>query len=82
MEGQVWIYRDLTTLQGSLTGVQQYTALEIAQLTRTPAADGSVPLAITVPITMNVRTGPGLTYDVLRNVPAGTQGPHLRHRPG
>ena len=74
VEGQVWIYRNLTTLQGSLTGVKQYTALEIAQLTGTPAADGSVPLAITVPITMNVRTGPGLTYDVLRNVPAGTQG--------
>ena len=74
VEGQVWIYQGLTTLVGSLTGVKQYTALEIAQLTGTPAADGSVPLAITVPITMNVRTGPGLTYDVVRIVPAGTQG--------
>ena len=74
VEGQVWIYQDLTTLVGSLTGVKQYTALEIAQLTGTPGADGSVPLAITVPITMNVRTGPGLTYDVVRIVPAGTQG--------
>ena len=74
IEGQVWVYQDLTTLQGSLAGVKQYTALEIAQLTGTPAADGSVPLAITVPITMNVRTGPGLTYDVVRIVPAGTQG--------
>ena len=72
--GQVWIYQGLTTLQGSLTGVKQYTALEIAQLTGTPGSDGSVPLAITVPITMNVRTGPGLTYDVVRIVPAGTQG--------
>ena len=71
VEGQVWIYQGLTTLQGSLAGVKQYTALEIAQLTGTPAADGSVPLAITVPITMNVRTGPGLTYDVVRIVPAG-----------
>jgi uncharacterized protein YgiM (DUF1202 family) len=74
IEGQVWIYQGLTTLQGSLTGVKQYTALEIAQLTGTPGSDGSVPLAITVPITMNVRTGPGLTYDVVRIVPAGTQG--------
>ncbi len=72
--GQVWIYQGLTTLVGSLTGVKQYTALEIAQLSGTPAADGSVPLAITVPITMNVRTGPGLTYDVVRVVPQGTQG--------
>ena len=74
VEGQVWIYQGLTTLQGSLAGVKQYTALEIAQLIGTPAADGSVPLAITVPITMNVRTGPGLTYDVVRVVPQGTQG--------
>ena len=74
IEGQVWIYQGLTTLQGSLTGVKQYTALEITQLTGTPGSDGSVPLAITVPITMNVRTGPGLTYDVVRVVPKGTQG--------
>ena len=74
VEGQVWIYQGLTTLVGSLAGVKQYTALEIAQLTGTPGSDGSVPLAITVPITMNVRTGPGLTYDVVRIVPAGTQG--------
>ena len=33
IEGQVWIYQGLTTLVGSLTGVRQYTALEIAQLT-------------------------------------------------
>ena len=31
-----------------------------------------MPLAITV--LMNVRTGPGLTYDVVRVVPQGTQG--------
>ena len=74
IEGQVWIYQGLTTLQGSLAGVKQYTALEIAQLTGTPGSDGSVPLAITVPITMNVRTGPGLDYDVVRVVPKGTQG--------
>ena len=74
--GQAWIYQDLTTLLGSLAGVKRYTALEIAQITGIPATatDGSVPLAITVPITMNVRTGPGLDYDVVRVVPKGTQG--------
>ena len=74
--GEAWIYRDLTTLIGSLAGVKRYTPAEIAQITGTPATatDGSVPLAITVPITMNVRTGPGLTYDVIRVVPKGTQG--------
>ena len=74
--GQAWIYQDLTTLVGSLAGVKRYTALEIAQITGIPATatDGSVPLAITVPITMNVRIGPGLTYDVVRVVPKGTQG--------
>ena len=30
--GQVWIYQDLTTLQGSLVGVKQYTTLELSQL--------------------------------------------------
>ena len=75
IEGQVWIYQDLTTLVGSVVGVKRYTALEIAQLTSgTPAADGSVPLAITIPELMNVRTGPGLTYNIVTTVPAGTQG--------
>ncbi|MYC21008.1 MAG: hypothetical protein F4X62_05945, partial [Caldilineaceae bacterium SB0662_bin_25] len=32
------------------------------------------PLAITVPEIMNVRSGPGLTYDIVTTVPAGTQG--------
>ncbi len=75
VEGQVWIYQDLTTLVGSLTGVKQYTALEITQLTTgTPTGDGSVPLAITIPELMNVRTGPGLTYNIVTTVHAGTQG--------
>ena len=73
--GRVWIYQGLTTLQGSLTGVKQYTALEVTQLTTgTPAPAGSVPLAITIPELMNVRTGPGLTYNIVTTVPAGTQG--------
>ena len=73
--GQVWIYQGLTTLVGSLTGVKQYTALEITQLTTgTPTGDGAAPLAITIPELMNVRTGPGLTYNIVTTVPAGTQG--------
>ncbi len=73
--GRVWIYQDLTTLVGSLTGVKQYTALEITQLTTgTPSGDGTAPLAITIPELMNVRTGPGLTYNIVTTVPAGTQG--------
>ena len=74
VEGQVWIYQGLTTLVGSLAGVRQFTAAEIALLPGAPGADGAVPLAITLPITMNVRSGPGLTYDVVRVVPQGTQG--------
>ncbi len=75
IEGQVWIYQDLTSLVGSLTGVKQYTALEITQLTTgTPSGDGTAPLAITIPELMNVRTGPGLTYNIVTTVPAGTQG--------
>ncbi len=75
VEGQVWIYQDLTTLVGSLVGVKQYTALEITQLTTgTPTGDGTAPLAITIPELMNVRTGPGLTYNIVTTVPVGTQG--------
>ena len=71
--GQVWIYQDLTTLVGSLVGVKQYTALEIVQLL-SGGFDGAAPLAITVPKLMNVRSGPGLIYNIVTTVPAGTQG--------
>ena len=71
VEDQLWIYRALTRLVGSLDRVRRYTTEEIAQL---PGADSVVPLAVTVPITMNVRTGPGLNYEVVRSVPKGTQG--------
>ena len=75
VEGPVWIYQDLTTLSGSLAGVKRYTSAEIALLLPGGGSGDGVPLAITVPITMNVRSGPGLTYDVVRVVPVGTQGP-------
>ncbi len=71
VEDQLWIYRALTRLVGSLDLVKRYTTEEIAQL---PGADVDVPMAVTVPITMNVRTGPGLLYDVVSIVPKGTQG--------
>ncbi len=71
--GQVWIYQGLTTQVGSLVGVRRWTAGEIALLPG-GGGGGTVPLAITVPITMNVRSGPGTDYDVVRIVPQGTQG--------
>ena len=71
---RVWVYQDLSTVVGSLASVKLYTAAEIALLLSGSGGDGSVPLAITVPITMNVRTGPGLLYDVVGIVPKGTQG--------
>ena len=73
IDGPIWIYQDLTTLYGSLIGVRIYSSQEIAQLFG-GGAGGTAPLAVTVPITMNVRSGPGLTYDVVRVVPQGTQG--------
>ena len=71
--GQVWIYQDLTTLEGTLVGVRRWTLAEVALLTGGGGRDAR-PLAITVPFIMNVRNGPGLDYDVVRTVPAGTRG--------
>ncbi|MCY4072476.1 MAG: SH3 domain-containing protein [Chloroflexi bacterium] len=71
---RVWVYQDLTTVVGSLASVKLYTAAEIALLLSGSGGDGSIPLAITVPITLNVRTGPGLLYDIVGIVPKGTQG--------
>lgn len=71
--GQVWIYQDLTTLEGTLVGVRRWTLAEVALLLGGGSRDAR-PLAITVPFIMNVRNGPGLDYDVVRTVPAGTRG--------
>ena len=72
VEGPVWIYQDLTTLVGSLAGVKRFAQWEIALL---PAFvnEGDRPLAITQPILMNVRSGPGLDHDVVTTVPQGTR---------
>ena len=65
----VWIYQDLTTVEGSLDGVRFLLQSEIDLITR----PGDGPLAITTPDILNVRSGPGLGYDILTTVPKGTQ---------
>ena len=65
----VWIYQDLTTVEGSIDGVR---ILEQWEIDLIPFA-GDGPLAITSPDILNVRSGPGLTYDILTTVPKGTQ---------
>ena len=69
VDGMVWIYQDLTTVEGSLDGVRFLLQSEIDLITR----PGDGPLAITTPDILNVRSGPGLGYDILTTVPKGTQ---------
>ena len=69
VDGMVWIYQDLTTVEGSLDGVRFLEQSEIDLITR----PGDGPLAITTPDILNVRSGPGLDYDILTTVPKGTQ---------
>ena len=57
-----WVYQDLTTVIGSLAGVRLLTTAEIALL----------PAAITQPLLLNARAGPGTNYDILTTVPQGT----------
>ena len=72
--GTVWVYQDLTTLVGTLAGVRRWTLAEVALLPGGGGGRDARPLAVTVPFIMNVRNGPGLDYDVVRTVPAGTRG--------
>ena len=69
IDGMVWIYQDLTTVEGSLDGVRFLEQWEIDLIAR----PGDGPLAITTPDILNVRSGPGLDYDILTTVPKGTQ---------
>ena len=69
IDGMVWIYQDLTTVEGSLDGVRFLLQSEIDLITR----PGDGPLAITTPDILNVRSGPGLDYDILTTVTKGTQ---------
>ena len=69
IDGMVWIYQDLTTVEGSLDGVRFLEQWEIDLI----AGPGDGPLAITTPDILNVRSGPGLDYDILTTVTKGTQ---------
>ena len=69
IDGMVWIYQELTTVEGSLDGVRFLEQWEIDLIAR----PGDGPLAITTPDILNVRSGPGLGYDILTTVPSGTQ---------
>ena len=69
IDGMVWIYQELTTVEGSLDGVRFLEQWEIDLIAR----PGDGPLAITTPDILNVRSGPGLDYDILTTVPKGTQ---------
>ena len=53
---------------GSLAGIPIYGVTDF-----TPPAADNRPIAVTLPITMNVRTGPALDHDVVTVVPQGTQ---------
>ena len=65
----VWVIRDFVKVAtGSLAGIPRYGVTDFFP----PAADDR-PLAVTQPITMNVRSGPGLEYNVVAVVPQGTQ---------
>ena len=66
-----WIYRNLTTVVGSLAGVRRVGSEQVDQpngVTNTVR-----PVAVTYPALVNIRVGPGLTYGVLKAVPQGTR---------
>ena len=69
LDEPVWVIRDFVRVAvGSLAGIPIYGVTDFVP----PAADNR-PIAVTLPITLNVRSGPGLQYDVVSVVPQGTQ---------
>ena len=69
LDEPVWVPRDFVKVAiGSLAGIPLYGATDFDP----PAADDR-PIAVTLPITLNVRTAPGLDHDVVAVVPQGTQ---------
>ena len=69
LDEPVWVIRDFVKVAvGSLAGIPRYGVTDFFP----PAADDR-PIAVTQPITMNVRSGPGLEYDIVAAVPQGTQ---------
>ena len=71
LDEPVWVPRDFVKVAvGSLAGIPLYGAADFDP----PAdAENDRPLAVTLPITLNVRTAPGLDHDVVAVVPQGTQ---------
>ena len=69
LDEPVWVIRDFVKVAvGSLAGIPRYGVTDFF-----PPAPDDRPIAVTQPITMNVRSGPGLQYDVVAVVPQGTQ---------
>ena len=71
LDEPVWVPRDFVKVAvGSLAGIPLYGATDFD-----PPADAGNdrPIAVTLPITLNVRTAPGLDNDVVAVVPQGTQ---------
>ena len=66
-----WIYRDLTTVVGSLAGVRRIGSGQATQPNTPTNVDR--PIAVTYPALANVRVGPDLTYAILKAVPQGTR---------
>ena len=69
LDEPVWVIRDFVKVAiGSLAGIPIYGVTDFV-----PPSEDDRPLAVTLPITMNVRSGPGLQYDVVSVLPQGTQ---------
>ena len=66
-----WIYRELTTVVGSLAGVRRIGSGQASQPNTPTNVDR--PIAVTFPALANVRVGPALTYAILKAVPQGTR---------
>ena len=69
LDDPVWVVRDFVKVAvGSLGGLPRYGVTDF-----TPPAADERPIAVTQPDPLNVRTGPGLEYDVVTEAPQGTQ---------
>ena len=69
LDEPVWVVRDFVKVAiGSLAGLPRYGVNDF-----TPPAADRRPIAVTQPDTLNLRTGPGLEYDIVAEAPQGTQ---------
>ena len=71
LDAPVWVPQELTKVAGgTLAGLPRFGVDDFA-----PPDEGGIerPLAVTLPITMNVRTGPGTDYAISTVAPQGTQ---------